>query len=81
MKKVESDENKNCYNNLNESLPKMEISQQNVKSFKYFRLNDGKIIKLNWKKTEVDDNAFKGKSFKLFTIKGVEALIEVSNAF
>ena len=75
MKKSETDENKINENSAvtvslsEDSFPR---KQRDIKEFGYMKLANGKLIKLNWCTKEKKQN-----SLKLFTIKCVEALIEV----
>lgn len=83
MKKFETDENKRS--NLNsatvaeeEAEVEVKVSKaRNIKEFKYMRQADGKVIKLDWsirkRKRKQNDHV----TSKLFTVNGVEKLIEV----
>ncbi len=71
-KKSVADENKMNVNNSNVQ------SVKDVREFGYMRGVDGRLIRLNWEKRK--SNGFKSakRNLKLFTIKCVEGLIEVS---
>lgn len=68
-KKSVADENKMNVNNSNVQ------SVKDVREFGYMRGVDGRLIRLNWEKRKSKE--FKS-TLKLFTIKCVEGLIEVS---
>jgi transcription initiation factor IIF auxiliary subunit len=81
MKKFETDENKRSNLNLatvaeEEAEVEVKVSKaRNIKEFKYMKQADGKVIKLDWsiRKRKQNDHV----TSKLFTVNGVEKLIEV----
>jgi hypothetical protein len=84
MKKFETDENKRSNLNLaavaeEEAEVEVKVSKaRNIKEFKYMKQADGKVIKLDWsirkrkRKRKRNDHV----TSKLFTVNGVEKLIE-----
>lgn len=81
MKKFETDENKRSNLNLatvaeEEAEVEVKVSKaRNIKEFKYMKQADGKVIKLDWSIRKRKQNGH--VTSKLFTVNGVEKLIEV----